>query len=63
MELLDLCISCGQELAPWERNRSECLSCRDRVTESYGDETQDEEEYYIIEESGEVVVKCSSCHG
>lgn len=32
------CIGCQLELAPWERNRSECLDCRERAIETYGDD-------------------------
>ncbi len=35
---MDVCISCGQELAIMERNRAECWECRDKATESYSDD-------------------------
>lgn len=35
---MDTCISCGNELAIMERNRSECWDCRDKVTETYEEE-------------------------
>jgi len=35
---MDKCISCGEELSILEKNRSECWSCRDTTTESYGEE-------------------------
>jgi hypothetical protein len=37
--LMDICISCGNELSLPERNRSECWDCRDTTTEAY---TEDE---------------------
>ncbi|WP_167578025.1 hypothetical protein [Ammoniphilus sp. YIM 78166] len=43
IEVLDSCIGCNVELAPWERNRSECLDCRERVLETYGDDDVEEE--------------------
>lgn len=38
------CITCDEGLAPWERNRAECLDCRERLHESYGDDAYEEEE-------------------
>ncbi|MDQ6595639.1 MULTISPECIES: hypothetical protein [Bacillus] len=40
-DLVDKCISCHQELAPCERNRSECLDCRDKTIEAYGDDSEE----------------------
>ncbi|MEW9672516.1 hypothetical protein [Ammoniphilus sp. 3BR4] len=39
MDLIDKCISCHQELAIWERNRCECLDCREKMIETYGDDS------------------------
>ncbi|WP_462412976.1 hypothetical protein [Neobacillus sp. Marseille-QA0830] len=35
---MEVCISCGQELAIMERNRAECWECRDKAIESYSDD-------------------------
>jgi|GEM_PF-3443916 len=42
MEFIDKCISCEKELAPWERNRAECLDCREKSFETYGDDLVEE---------------------
>jgi len=35
---MDRCISCKKELVPWERNRAECLDCREKHSiETYGE--------------------------
>ncbi|HJV46195.1 MAG TPA: hypothetical protein VJ824_10805 [Bacillota bacterium] len=39
--LVDKCITCNEELAPWERNRANCLDCRESSTEAYGDDIED----------------------
>lgn len=44
LTLVEKCISCNQELAPWERNRADCLVCRERAIEVYGDDIQDFED-------------------
>ncbi|WCN39336.1 hypothetical protein [Aneurinibacillus uraniidurans] len=38
----DECISCGKELASWERNRAECLDCREIACETYSDDADHE---------------------
>jgi hypothetical protein len=43
LALIDKCIICNEELAPWERNRAECLDCRDRAVEVYGDDVEEVE--------------------
>lgn len=35
---MDICISCGMELAIMERNRTECWECRETTTEAYAEE-------------------------
>lgn len=40
--LNETCIGCQLELAPWERNRSECLDCREKAIETYGDDFEDD---------------------
>jgi hypothetical protein len=35
--LMDICISCGEELSIMERNRAECWECRDTTTEAYAE--------------------------
>lgn len=35
--LMDICISCGEELAIMERTRAECWECRDKSTEVYAE--------------------------
>ncbi|MED0678266.1 hypothetical protein P4T20_02935 [Aneurinibacillus thermoaerophilus] len=35
---MDVCISCGRELASWEKNRVECLDCREIACETYSDD-------------------------
>jgi hypothetical protein len=35
---MDVCISCGEELSRFERNRSECWECMDITTEAYTEE-------------------------
>ena len=48
----DKCISCGNELISWERNRAECTSCREIMVETYHDDSfhmGDEEEMFIQE--------------
>jgi len=47
---VDVCISCGKELAIMERNRTECWECRYRSTESYSEEEYEELEGYMISE-------------
>ncbi len=44
IDTVDICIGCNTELAPWERNRSECLDCRERALEAYGDDVVEEDE-------------------
>lgn len=34
----DLCIYCGEELAVFERNRSECMNCRESFNPTYADD-------------------------
>jgi hypothetical protein len=34
----DVCVMCGDELAPMERNRSECWSCQDKFSVTYSDD-------------------------
>lgn len=44
---MDVCITCGQELAIMERNRAECWECQDCANESYSD---DEDEELVVYE-------------
>ncbi|GED16108.1 hypothetical protein [Aneurinibacillus migulanus] len=41
MTFEDVCISCGRGLASWERNRAECLDCREIACETYSDDHGD----------------------
>lgn len=41
MENIDKCIWCQEDLAPWERNRSECTRCREKTVETYEDELEE----------------------
>lgn len=34
---MENCITCGEELAIMERNRTECWECRDTSTEAYSE--------------------------
>lgn len=43
MTMDDKCITCDEILAPWERNRAECLDCRERLNEAYGDDHMEDE--------------------
>lgn len=36
--MIDQCINCSEELLIWERNRCECLDCRERTIETYEEE-------------------------
>ena len=38
---LDVCITCGSELAVMERNRAECWDCLEKTVESYDEEMED----------------------
>ncbi|WP_458412867.1 hypothetical protein ACNQFZ_18960 [Schinkia sp. CFF1] len=38
----DRCINCGEELSVIERNRCECLDCRERTTMAYSDDLHEE---------------------
>ena len=40
--LIDVCITCGDELSKMERNRCECWDCIDKATETYGEDFLDE---------------------
>ncbi|PEJ57135.1 hypothetical protein CN692_14705 [Bacillus sp. AFS002410] len=35
---IDCCVECNEELSIMERNRSNCWSCQDKVTETYSDD-------------------------
>lgn len=35
---MDRCVHCQEELALMERTRSECWSCKDKVSETYSDD-------------------------
>jgi predicted RNA-binding Zn-ribbon protein involved in translation (DUF1610 family) len=39
MKFVEVCISCGRELASWEKNRAECLDCREIACETYSDDS------------------------
>jgi predicted RNA-binding Zn-ribbon protein involved in translation (DUF1610 family) len=34
---MEICISCGEELAIMERNRTECWECRETTIEAYAE--------------------------
>jgi DNA-directed RNA polymerase subunit RPC12/RpoP len=36
----DRCINCGEELSIIERNRSECLDCRDRTFVTHSEDEE-----------------------
>lgn len=36
----DRCINCGEVLSVIEKNRSECLDCRDRTVLTYSDDEE-----------------------
>ncbi len=36
--MIDLCVNCGEELAPMEKNRSECWGCQDRISLTASDD-------------------------
>ncbi|MEC1721414.1 hypothetical protein P9E76_04090 [Schinkia azotoformans] len=38
----DCCINCGEVLSVIERNRSECLDCRDRTSPTHSDDLTEE---------------------
>lgn len=40
--LMDVCITCGDELSKMERNRCECWECIDKAIETYGEDFLDE---------------------
>lgn len=35
---IDCCVECHEELSIMERNRSNCWSCQDKITETYTDD-------------------------
>ena len=35
---IDCCVYCNEELAIMERNRSNCWSCQDKMSETYADD-------------------------
>lgn len=35
---IDCCVECHEELSIMERNRSNCWSCQDKITETYADD-------------------------
>jgi len=35
---IDCCVECHKELSIMERNRSNCWSCQDKITETYADD-------------------------
>jgi hypothetical protein len=39
---MEVCISCGKELAIMERNRCECWDCREKTNETYGEDSIEE---------------------
>ncbi len=39
----DECIHCGEELAIFERNRCECMNCRESFNPTYADDLIDGE--------------------
>jgi len=51
---MDVCITCGQELAIMERNRAECWECRDRANESYSEDGEDDLSGYVFAVTAEV---------
>ncbi|PGS55922.1 hypothetical protein COC46_02905 [Bacillus sp. AFS041924] len=38
LEGIDCCVECYEELSIMERNRSNCWSCQDKITETYADD-------------------------
>lgn len=46
---VDVCITCGKELAIMERNRTECWECRYRTTETYSEEEHEELADYMFD--------------
>ncbi|MEW9673367.1 hypothetical protein [Ammoniphilus sp. 3BR4] len=41
--IVDQCINCKEELAPWERNRAVCLLCQESTNEVYEDGVEEVE--------------------
>jgi hypothetical protein len=39
----DVCVHCGEELNLFERTRSECWACRDKISDTYSDDHLEDE--------------------
>lgn len=44
---IDCCVFCNEELAIFERNRSNCWSCQEKMSETYADDHIEEEDGII----------------
>ncbi|WP_410720259.1 hypothetical protein [Brevibacillus sp. SIMBA_076] len=50
MDATDKCIYCKEELASWERNRSECMDCRDKhPTETYSEYLEEDSDRKTVD--------------
>lgn len=46
---MDCCVHCNQELSKFERNRSECWDCREKISETYSDDLEVNDDKSVIQ--------------